>query len=391
MTLSPVPVFHVSELEAQGIFYHQGDCFTFQNHRLRKGQVFAAHLREQAVALAEQYQAQGRFCLLVEQEGMLTLCREDAPTPPVQEEQVPKPSLLTVPQLRPVSLGEPYRHLSSADRQLAETLAQVRQTFARRQVQAVGLTWHYWVGGAGTQAILFLPGTVHWGDLWFRYLQAWQGEFRVIAPTYPPATRIEHLVAGLRQMLKQEQVGRVHLLGHSLGGMVALALVRLYPELVGHLVLSHTGIGAPGPERVQRARATERYLQRLTASQIAQQLYPRIAEKHLAAVPQRHFWQAYIREVLQGTSKTEFLHLHCRVVADFFQNYRFGPQELASFPGRVLLVSADNDTTFTPAEQAALQALFPQATTHICQGTGHYSVVVAFDQLYPRLTAFWQG
>ncbi|MCS7030232.1 MAG: alpha/beta hydrolase [Gloeomargarita sp. SKYG116] len=386
-TTSPVLVIHVSELEVQGIPYHQGVYFTFQHHRLRKGQSFSGHLRDEAVALAEQYQADGRFCILVEEEGMLTLCREDSPA---DADTSAKP-LLTVPPCPAPALTPPYQHLSLPDRTLAELLAQVRQNFARRTVSVAGLTWRYWVGGAGAQAILFLPGTVHWGEMWFAYLHAWQGDFRVLAPTYPAATRVEQLVEGLRQLLRQEQLRRVHLVGHSLGGLIALAFLQQYPVLVDKLVLSHTGVGAPGQERVKQARQAERQLQGMSAAEMANQIYERIARKHLTAIPNQEFWRAYFREVLQGTGKTEFIHLNCRVVADFFQRYRLRSQDLNDPKRPVLLVEADNDTTFTPAEQAALKALFPQAQTLTCHGTGHYSVVVAAEQVMPRLVEFWRA
>lgn len=418
-------MIHVTDLIAQGINYHQGNHFVFQNHYLRKGQSFSATLRAQAVALGEQYQEMGSFCILVEQDGMLTLCREEPATlvnpatpapatevaPPVRADAEPQPAppeikekeikesqasasptrlqFLFAPKPSRLRLPEPYRNLPPEDRDLAQLLVQVRQNFAKQKVRASGLTWEYWVGGAGKEGILFLPGTVHWGDLWFAYLHAWQGDFRLFAPTYPAASTIDQLVEGVRQILKQEQLRRVHIIGQSLGGMVALAVLRKYPVLVDKLVLSHTGVGVPEKERVSQARQTERQLQGMPPAQITTLAYQSIVNKHLVNVPHEQFWRAYFQEVLtQRTSKIEFISLNCRVVADFFQHYRFQSESLNDPPHPVLIVTTDNDVTFDPAEQAALQALFPTAPTLTCAGTGHYSLLVASDTVMPQLAEF---
>ncbi len=425
--MSPILVIHVTELEAQGVNYHQGNYFTFQNRQLRKGQSFRATMRPQAVAFAEQYQQAGSFCILVEQDGVLTLCREEVatlvhrpiapPEPPqklentlenTKDKDIPKekaedigeiPAASPAPKVRlnflfapkssSAALPEPYRHLPREEQELAQLLIQVRQNFTKQKVRASGLTWEYWTGGSGQTGVLFLPGTVHRGDMWFAYLHHWQGDFRLLAPTYPAASTIDQLVEGIRQILKQEQLRRVHLLGQSLGGMVALALLRKYPVLVDKVVLSHTGVGVPEHDRVTQARQTERRLQGMPYHQITSLAYQSIVTKHLSGVPHEPFWRAYFQETLtRRTSKIEFISLNCRVVADFFQNYRFQTASLNDPPRPVLILNTDNDYTFNPAEQAALQTLFPEAQTLTCTGTGHYSVLVASDTVMPQLAEF---
>jgi len=47
---------------------------------------------------------------------------------------------------------------------------------------------------------------------------------------------------GLRAILDAEQAGCVTILGASFGGSVAQVFVRRYPERVGELILSNTGV-----------------------------------------------------------------------------------------------------------------------------------------------------
>jgi len=310
-------------------------------------------------------------------------------TPEASPAPKPRLNFLFAPKSSSTALPEPYRHLPREDQELAQLLIQVRQNFTKPKVRAGGLTWEYWTGGSGSTGVLFLPGTVHRGDMWFAYLHHWQGDFRLLAPTYPAASTIDQLVEGIRQILKQEQLRRVHLLGQSLGGMVALALLRKYPVLVDKVVLSHTGVGVPESDRVTQARQTERRLQGMPHQQITSLAYQSIVTKHLNGVPHEPFWRAYFQETLtRRTSKIEFISLNCRVVADFFQHYRFQSDSLNDPPRPVLILNTDNDHTFDPAEQAALQTLFPEAQTLTCTGTGHYSVLVASETVMPQLAEF---
>jgi len=129
LAMSSVVVIHVSELEAQGVNYHQGHSFTFANHHLRKGQAFSVARR-------------GRFCILVEQDGMLTLCREESPVAqppdaPVMQAETPsaKPlrwHFLFTPKVSAPLLPERYRRLPKEDQEVAQLLFHVRQHFPKR-------------------------------------------------------------------------------------------------------------------------------------------------------------------------------------------------------------------------------------------------------------------
>lgn len=68
----------------------------------------------------------------------------------------------------------------------------------------------------------------------------------------PRATSIDHLTADLAGLLDALGIPRVHLLGHSLGGMVALSFVLRHPERVGALILESTTPEAPAPAARER-------------------------------------------------------------------------------------------------------------------------------------------
>lgn len=101
-------------------------------------------------------------------------------------------------------------------------------------------------------AVLLIHGMFVDGRTWHTVMEALAGEFRLIAPDLPgfgqsekpPTSRFPYeldafadKIAGLYAGLG---LGRVAVIGHALGGAVALTLATRHPELVARLVLIDT-------------------------------------------------------------------------------------------------------------------------------------------------------
>ena len=52
------------------------------------------------------------------------------------------------------------------------------------------------------------------------------------------------------------------------------------------------------------------------------------------------------------------------------ESFRFAPDELASWAGRVLILESDEDIV-TPEQRAELRRRYPQARVHTFHGAGH--------------------
>ncbi|HAW47416.1 MAG TPA: alpha/beta hydrolase [Roseovarius sp.] len=95
----------------------------------------------------------------------------------------------------------------------------------------------------------------------------WQGEidrfadrFDVIAPdlpgfagsaALPPANRIADFAATVVALLDELGLGRITLLGHSMGGMIVQELAATHPARIGRLVLYGTGPLGAMPDRFE--------------------------------------------------------------------------------------------------------------------------------------------
>lgn len=103
-------------------------------------------------------------------------------------------------------------------------------------------------GAAGPQLVL-LHGLAGSGAWWKRNLPALSGAFRVTAVDLPgfgsshPDARLilDQVPAQLAALLGELGIERAHVMGHSMGGLVAAALAADHPERVDRLVLVDAG------------------------------------------------------------------------------------------------------------------------------------------------------
>jgi pimeloyl-ACP methyl ester carboxylesterase len=96
---------------------------------------------------------------------------------------------------------------------------------------------------------------------WRRQIEDLSREFRIIAwdaPGYgrsgdpPPATpSMSFLADALALLLDEKQVQRVHLLGHSMGGIVAQEFCRRHAPRLFSLILADTTTGGGPPSRLE--------------------------------------------------------------------------------------------------------------------------------------------
>jgi pimeloyl-ACP methyl ester carboxylesterase len=111
--------------------------------------------------------------------------------------------------------------------------------------------------GAGKPVLMIHGFPFHQG-LWDGYVERFSEQFRVItvdlpgfgkSPLQPPGFSIDHVAETLVNFLKDKGLKDVAVVGHSLGGYVALSMVKRNPELFGALVLFHSTAYADTPEK----------------------------------------------------------------------------------------------------------------------------------------------
>lgn len=268
-----------------------------------------------------------------------------------------------------------------------EKLREFRATHTGKDAMIRGVDWRYFDVGQGDTTLLILPGALGTAESsWQTICHFSERGYRVIVPSYPHSTTtMNELADGIAGILDREGVPKAHILGGSYGGLVAQVFVRRYPERTEKLVVSHAG--CPDPERGRKIAGALRWLRLLPMA-----LLRAIVSKRLAGLlpegPAAAMLAAYVTEVLTyQTTKTGLLNGYRRAT-DFDLNWSFTPEDLADWPGRCLLVMADDDPSTPEPVRQVMEALYPQAEVHLFHGTGHAAPILQQEEYFSLLEAF---
>ncbi len=135
-------------------------------------------------------------------------------------------------------------------------------------VMAAGAATRYADYGRGERTVLLLHGYLEAIEVWEEFGGQLGKSCRVIAPDLPgsglsdydgrEAITVEYMAETAAEVLGKAGVPKCTVVGHSMGGYVALALAELHPELVEGLVLFHsTPNGDTSEKAAERQREIE--------------------------------------------------------------------------------------------------------------------------------------
>ena len=267
-----------------------------------------------------------------------------------------------------------------------EDLHRFRASHTISQTLVDGTQWSYIACGQGDETLLMLPGAPGRAETAFQHILALEGDYRIIAPSYPPPlSTMRAMLAGLAGIMQAEGVGKAHVIGGSYSGLIAQSFVRRFPARVSTLVLSDTGV----PQR-DRAKRYARYLRIVQALPLPaiRTLWRLGAYLYLREIPRdKPFWRAYFRELTSTITKRECIG-RLKIWIEFDRHTRFTPHDLDAWPGKILLLQAEADSTFPPRERAALPKLYPQAQTIIFPHGGHAASIAHRGQYIAAIIQF---
>ncbi|WP_143306201.1 alpha/beta fold hydrolase [Chitinophaga vietnamensis] len=101
------------------------------------------------------------------------------------------------------------------------------------------------ISGHGRQTILFIPGFTCSGDEWNETRARYEKDFRCITLTMAgfagvpaqPGASFANWEKAIAAYIKEQKIDQPIIVGHSMGGGLALALAADYPELCGKIVV----------------------------------------------------------------------------------------------------------------------------------------------------------
>jgi pimeloyl-ACP methyl ester carboxylesterase len=263
-----------------------------------------------------------------------------------------------------------------------------------------GREWSYLDTGQGETPLLLAVGALGTADSSWLAIRHFAGAsdgkgYRVIAPEYPAGIdTMAGLADGMAALLDLLGIESAPLMGGSFGGTVAQVYVRRHQDRTRDLVLSHTLV--PDPERgllIERALRWLRFLPTpMLRSIIKRRLGGLLPEDPSAlddeALARLTLLRAQVEETIDLRWSRQAFFSGFRRTADFDLNYTFASGDLAGWPGRAMLLMAEDDPATPEEEREAIRAIYPRAEVQLLSGAAHASALVNPQAYYAQIETF---
>jgi len=228
------------------------------------------------------------------------------------------------------------------------------------------------VSGEAAETVVLLHGLGGGADSWAPVVEALAPRYRVLAwdmPGYgesPPLKEMSFpaLAGALLALMDAHGVDAAHLVGHSMGGMVAQEFAATHPERVRALVLSATSpaFGRPGGDW-QKAFLRER-LAALDAGQSLVDLAPAMVAALVGDDPDPEGVELAVACLARVPEATYRAAMRCLVTFD-------RRDALGRIAVPTLLLAGEKDTTAPPAMMERMAGHIPGARYQCIPGAGH--------------------
>jgi len=229
-----------------------------------------------------------------------------------------------------------------------------------------GIKLAYERHGKGTPLVL-LHGYPLDHHLWDEVAPLLKGSFDLIIPdlrgfgestTIDTPYTMDDFASDIAGLLDQLGIQKTAIAGHSMGGYVALAFARLYPERVNALGLVSTQILADPPEGKER-----RYK---TAAEVAEKGVGGVVEVMTSKFTSNPNWQAFARKTMEGQQPAAYIGT-LKAMAERVDSTSL----LSSIKYPVVVVHGDADVLIPIERAREVKALLPEAHLVEISGAGH--------------------
>ena len=247
-----------------------------------------------------------------------------------------------------------------------------RGRYANKTLTTGGVDWKYRALGGDSQPLLMLPGAELVNDMNFDLASALAARFRIVYPAYPRVQSLEDLADGAAAILRALRMPRAWVLGTSFGGAVAQLMVRRHQDAIERVVLSNSGV--PLKNLVLGRQLANAALGLMPWQMLGRTLARKTVELLRAPAAEQPFWQHYARQLYEEHLTRDDVMTNLRIQLEYHQRYRFTPQDLANWRGKLFVIESENDI-FSPARRKALHDVYPQATVHTFRDAGQAPAV----------------
>ncbi|ELR67327.1 Esterase ybfF [Photobacterium marinum] len=231
---------------------------------------------------------------------------------------------------------------------------------------------HYQVEGQG-DAIILIHGLFGSADNLGLIARALKDKYKVISIDLRNHGRSPHtetftyheMASDVVKVIDQCDIERFSLIGHSMGGKVAMAMTQLVTNRLNHLIVLDM---APVHYHVHRHQNVFAGLQAVARQSVSNR---KEAESYLA----QHVVEPGVRQfLLKSFAKTDTGYDWRFNVEGLIANYDtiMGWEEIPAFHGKTLFIKGQDSEYILPEHRESIARQFPAAKAHMVANTGHW-------------------
>ncbi len=247
--------------------------------------------------------------------------------------------------------------------------------------------------GTSGEPVVILHGLFGSGDNWHAVAQTLSARNRVLLPDLPNHGESPHIedmsypvmTASLAETLDDMNVERVHLMGHSMGGKVAMAFSLGYPDRVASLVVVDIAPRTyPGYHRDIIDTMRKVPVENLTARNGAD---PYLAE----GIPNRGVRAFLMKNLIRREDGGGYeWRLNLPVIQAQYDHLSSWPEpeKDASYDGPVLFVGGGASPYMRDVKVGGLRPLFPMARIEMIESAGHWVHAEARERFLETVSGF---
>lgn len=247
---------------------------------------------------------------------------------------------------------------------------------------------HFQASGEGLPVVL-LHGLFGSGSNWRRQARELAKRYRVLLPDlrnhgrspHAPSMDYQAMADDVTGLLDAEALDKIALVGHSMGGKVAMTLALTRPERVAALVVADIAPVAYGPH----LRGYVDAMRELHPAAIGSRTE---ADQALASSVAEPMVRQFLLTNLEHRTEGYRWRIPLDILAGQMPLIEGFPELTANFSGPTLFIHGGRSHYVTQARHEIIRRLFPHTELECIPQAGHWLHVEAPEQFAERLAGF---
>ena len=249
------------------------------------------------------------------------------------------------------------------------------------------------LGNPSSHALILLHGFLGMSDNWVPFAKRWAQFFYVIVPDlrnhgqspHSSVFTYEAMVEDILELMEDENIKTVTLLGHSMGGKVAMLMALNYPEWVQSLVAVDI---APVAYKKTYSRQ-EDLLRKMASFDLTSFSTRKEIEEALAKIEaNERYIQLIVKNIFRRSDGMFTWKFNLPVLLESLNEIFAFPESNTFVSMPALFLKGELSDYIDPDHEGVIKRFFPEAQIEVIKNAGHWIHVDSPTEFYERTTSF---